>query len=257
MNLKALSALLLAIAGSINAEQSTLRGFEKDANVPEHGIAQADTERDLSITNCKRGYKYNTHKHECYKHVWVEIQNGSWQQPLSPYFVMVHKAMTKPLYKQGEHASHELARLAEDGNPTPLVDYYKHVHGVYQAFAANNKLTHPGDSFKFKVYIPYGAKLTLASMAVNTNDCFVAVNGVDVKNEARLALPGLDAGTEANNEKCNSIPGPACNHISHMNEQSGHGEGFVHVHRGIVGHNDINVSADWRNPMAFVTLKDA
>ena len=72
--------------------------------------------------------------------------------------------------------------------------------------------------------------------------------------------PGYDSGTEENNERCSSVPGPACPAGS-GNEASGNGEGFVHIHRGFFGISDdpadIRLSEsgyDWRNPMMRVEI---
>ena len=81
--------------------------------------------------------------------------------------------------------------------------------------------------------------VTIATMAINTNDCFTALNGVRLSPGMALDLPGLDAGSEENNEKCSSIPGPGCASISGDNVASDNGEGFVHVHRGIHGIGDL------------------
>ncbi|TMO42448.1 efflux RND transporter periplasmic adaptor subunit [Pseudoalteromonas ruthenica] len=64
------------------------------------------------------------------------------------------------------------------------------------------------------------SKLTLATMLVNTNDAFTGVNAVDLTPLAAgqsisLYGHGYDAGTEANSELAQFIPGPA-----------GMGEGF-------------------------------
>mmetsp|Transcript_15065 Transcript_15065/g.26859 ORF Transcript_15065/g.26859 Transcript_15065/m.26859 type:complete len:246 (+) Transcript_15065:163-900(+) len=241
MKLTAIAALFLALVAGTHADDG-------------ESIVGASEGRDLKKIKCVKGWKLNKKKGACYRTFTIEVQNSSWKQPFSPYFVMIHDERTTPLYRQGEPAIAPLARLAEDGNPTPLATWYDGASGVYESFVANGgNPTAPGKSYSFKVTIPYGAKLTLASMAINTNDCFVSVNGQDIYDGARFALPGLDAGSEENNESCKSIPGPACTSSS-GNVQSGNGEGFVHIHRGVVGFKDIPVSADWRNPMAFVSI---
>lgn len=63
----------------------------------------------------------------------LRVNNLAFQQPLSPFFVMVHTANADPLYQFGEMASEELATLAEDGNAGPLVDKYLQMDGVCQA----------------------------------------------------------------------------------------------------------------------------
>ena len=94
-------------------------------------------------------------------------------------------------------------------------------------------------------------------MAINTNDCFVGAAGILLEDGLELYLPGLDAGSEENNELCNSIPGPACADIDTDNVRSGNGEGFVHVHRGFfgVGPDLSQVGYDWRNPMLKVEVE--
>ena len=45
------------------------------------------------------------------------VTNLAYQQPLSPFFVLVHSSETMPLFKYGMPASPQLAELAEDGSP--------------------------------------------------------------------------------------------------------------------------------------------
>lgn len=203
------------------------------------------------------------------RNVKVTLINQSFQQPLSSIFVMVHTKETKPLYVQGAPASTPLAILAEDGNPQPLVDFYNdelYEHGVLIADSVGGPVLPSGNiSFIVQMNDKYN-RLTAATMAINTNDCFVALNGVELTDEdATYQQPGLDAGSEENNELCTSIPGPACAPES-GNVRSGNGEGFVHVHRGFHGINEgetlaeldngangrplTAVGYDWRNPMA-------
>ena len=96
-------------------------------------------------------------------------------------------------------------------------------------------------------------QMQLMGMFINTNDCFVAINGMKLSKGDVLYLPGLDSGTEENNELCTSIPGPACP-MGSGNVRSGNGEGFVHVHPGFFGVGDLAEERyDWRNPMAQIT----
>merc|ERR1712232_94682 len=117
-----------------------------------------------------------------------------------------------------------------------------------------------GETLSLKVpYDEHYPYITLASMAVNTNDCFVALNGVKLEPKAVYESPGFDAGSEENNELCASIPGPACADVEvskQGNAASGNGEGFVHVHRGFFGVGpDLTQSGyDWRNPMMQVEM---
>ena len=61
------------------------------------------------------------------------VTNLAYQQPLSPFFVLVHSSETMPLFKYGMPASSQLAELAEDGNPGSLVQMYENMDGVCEA----------------------------------------------------------------------------------------------------------------------------
>lgn len=105
----------------------------------------------------------------------------------------------------------------------------------------------------------------MASMMVNTNDAFVGLRAVELHPGMSFTVPAYDSGTEENNEDCFSVPGPACGAIRNgePSVQSGNGEGFVHVHRGIHGTfqgepTDLDPSEyDWRNPSLLITVERA
>lgn len=178
---------------------------------------------------------------------------------------MVHNKDVEPLYIRGQQASEELARLAEDGNPGLLVEKYGGLEGVGTVFAHTPGVGGSGPLFggettsiDLEVSDEYPL-VTIASMAINTNDCFVAINSMPLRSGMVVSSPGLDAGSEENNENCNSIPGPACPEGS-GNQADGNGEGFVHVHRGFfgVGTDKSPLSEkgyDWRNPMMRVVVR--
>lgn len=184
----------------------------------------------------------------------LQIINQAFMQPLSPFFVMVHSSKITPLYIRGQPASPELKNLAENGDASDLVDMYEGMDGVKEAFVFSvDAPFFPGQEVAIPVSVPEGYRVTIASMAINTNDCFVAINGMELSPGMVLDLPGLDAGTEENNEDCSSIPGPLCAG-SPGNDESGNGEGIVHVHRGVAGIGDLDIVADWRNPMTRVVV---
>lgn len=186
--------------------------------------------------------------------ITLQVTNLSFQQPFGGFFVATHNQFAPPLFEFGKPASPELAVLAEDGDPSMLVDKYMALDGVGKAFAFNKGAPYFGGAI-FDIEIPYDPDypyVTVASMAINTNDCFVSINGVPLKSGDTFTGVGYDAGSEENNENCNSIPGPACAEIDLTNQRDGNGEGFVHVHRGFFGVGDSGLSApgyDWRNPM--------
>lgn len=189
-------------------------------------------------------------------YIKLRITNISFQQPFGGFFVATHNDKAPRLFTLGSPASPELARLAEDGNPNPLVDKYSRLASVGEAFAFTTSAPYFGGQ-TLEIEIPYDKKypyVTVASMAINTNDCFVSINGRRLKSGDVFTGVGYDSGTEVNNELCTSIPGPACP-PSTGNTADGGGEGFVHVHRGFFGIavNEPNglsaIGYDWRNPM--------
>eukprot|EP00585_Thalassiosira_rotula_P006601 CAMPEP_0196133740 /NCGR_PEP_ID=MMETSP0910-20130528/2835_1 /TAXON_ID=49265 /ORGANISM="Thalassiosira rotula, Strain GSO102" /LENGTH=236 /DNA_ID=CAMNT_0041393491 /DNA_START=98 /DNA_END=805 /DNA_ORIENTATION=- len=176
--------------------------------------------------------------------ITLNILNEAFKQPFSPFFVMIHNSDADPLYVRGQEASDALATLAENGDSTDLVSYYDGADGVYFA-GTKGGLTLGGQTLSFMVEVTDEFPLvTIASMAVNTNDCFVALNGVPLLPGMVLDTPGLDAGSEVNNENCSSIPGPACDPDS-GNVADGEGEGFVHIHRGVRGDTNLTLDFDW------------
>jgi len=210
----------------------------------------------------------------------IRIDNLSFNQPFGGIFVSTHGRHTPALFKFNEPASPELAILAEDGDPQPLVNLFRRQRSVRQAFSIAGPIA-PGGFTEFRINIDAEEDyLSLGTMAINTNDCFVALNGVRVGSHASgddFDLAGLDAGSEVNNELCSFIPGPACASTSGNKRAEKGAEGFVHVHRGFFGinegrdvafnidENDVSVRGepltaaryDWRNPMARVTVTRA
>jgi hypothetical protein len=164
-----------------------------------------------------------------------------------PFFVMVHNAAANPLFTLGMAATEEPAILVENGIPGPIAGVYDGEKGILSAVAFTNE----APTFVGEKLTPY---VTIAHMAINTNDCFVAINGMKLSQGDRITGPGYDAGTENSNELCSSIPGPACLANS-GNVGSGGDEGVVHVHRGFFGVGDLpQADYDWRNPMVLVEV---
>lgn len=100
-------------------------------------------------------------------------------------------------------------------------------------------------------------------MLVSTNDAFVGLDRYTLPSGFSAAfsatsvdVPAYDAGSEANTESCDHIPGPPCG--SPGVRVTDGAEGFVHVHRGIRGVGDLDDSAkDWKNPVARVIVRTA
>ena len=118
-----------------------------------------------------------------------------------------------------------------------------------------------GDTASIPITLGDGCDyVTIASMAINTNDCFVALNSVKIGSGQEFYLNGLDSGSEANDELCANIPGPACVMVDPGNgSDRDNAEGIVHIHRGFhgVGGDLTAAGYDWRNPMARVYIEEA
>jgi hypothetical protein len=186
--------------------------------------------------------------------VTLKITNLTYKQPFGPLFVMIHNGDANPIFELGEAPSENLQILAEDADPSPMAKAYADQEGVF--FSGIYKQGSPwGGGMNVFVTCPFRPEfpfITIAGMAMNTNDGFIALNGVRIVPNLVVTGPMYDAGSEINDELCTSIPGPACPSKS-GNVRSKRGEGFVHVHRGFVGIGDLSADEyDWRNPAIIV-----
>ena len=192
----------------------------------------------------------------------VTIQNLTRSQIITPPVVAMHNASTS-LFSIGEEAGPELAALAEDGNPVPLLEALMTMPGVYDS-AIGYGVIPPSQSITATVTSGYGYRfLSIVGKLATTNDSFFAVSGVQIPSPPNLFFspprsktvdaPAYDAGSEANSELCEFIPGPPC--ASHFVHDPAEAEGFIYVSNGIQGIGDINAAeSDWRNPVARVTI---
>ena len=193
----------------------------------------------------------------------VEITNITRGSLFTPILVASHRSGVS-LFKLGEPASDELAMLAEGGDIAPLNDVLLGDSDVVGTDHSEG-LLEPGHSVT--VYVPAGNanRISLAAMILPTNDGFIALNGVEVPRSGSqtFVVNGYDAGSEPNDELCNStfpmqstIPGPGCGGMEGGISPEASGEGFVHIHAGIHGIGGvIAADHDWRNPMAVVTVQ--
>lgn len=83
-------------------------------------------------------------------------------------------------------------------------------------------------------------------MLVPTNDGFFAVKGIegpDGNHTLTVFSPAYDSGSERDDERCTSIPGPAveCPGGAGLGGvPAGGEEGYVHIHAGIHGIDDLD-----------------
>lgn len=188
----------------------------------------------------------------------VTITNLTYQQVFSPIVVASHRRGVR-LFTPGEEASPELIAVAEDGAPGPLSDALADDPRVRDVQDSGGPLP-PGQSVTVYVSARGAREISLASMLVNTNDAFVALNGVTAPRRYQtlsFRMPAYDAGSEPNDELCDNIPGPACAGFAQegLSPDAG-GEDFVHIHRGIHGVGDLDEATyDWRNPVADIVIR--
>ena len=200
---------------------------------------------------------------ETYK---VTVHNLTRGQLITPPLVVVHDSSTS-LFSVGQPASAELATLAEEGNPVPLLEATMGMDGVFDTAVAfgpgDPPVIPPGQSASVTVESTYGYRLlSVVGMLATTNDTFFAASGVQIPPRVTLFqppprsvtvnAPAYDAGSEANSESCEFIPGPPCGNHAHDPAEA---EGFIYISNGVRGTGDIDaVEGDWRNPVARVTI---
>jgi hypothetical protein len=193
----------------------------------------------------------------------ISATNLTANQPLSPLAVILHKSDYHGI-SMGAPVNVSLEKLAESGDNSDFLAE-ANVNNSVNRTTSGSEVIAPGDTSSVSISGRQngGLYLTLASMLVNTNDGFAAVDGVDLSNlalqdEMHFYSNAYDSGTEANTETMADIPGPA-----------GGGEGynslrndrdFIAVHPGVISNDDglstsiLNASHRFDNPVALITV---
>jgi hypothetical protein len=195
----------------------------------------------------------------------VTVTNLTRGQTFTPVLVASHREGVS-LFTLGQASSPELAVLAEEGDVAPLTALLLSsalVRAVANSGAPPGGFVGPGQSKTVLVDAGRGADhISVAAMLIPTNDGFFALSGVRAPRghePLNYLSPAYDAGSERNDELCASIPGPSfteCGGPGGGAQPSGGEEGYVHIHAGIHGVGDLDVSArDWRNPVALISIK--
>lgn len=206
----------------------------------------------------------------------LTITNTS-NQTLSPPVLIAHDASYAP-FVPGDAATPELARLAEDGDAGDLTSVARVAPGVVAVTVADAPLP-PGESVTLEIPAGDAHYLTLVGMLVTTNDAFVAwtssVAGLtmnatmtapmdDAETSDGAMAPMVmtpsfadgvvrvfDAGSEANTERCEHVPGPPCGSPGARVPEGA--EGAVALHGGILGLGDLDPAAwGWTHPVVTV-----
>jgi len=183
----------------------------------------------------------------------VTITNATSHQVLTPALLIAHDARFR-LFSVGAVASDGLAYQAENGDPSIVHGEVAGAAGV--ADIRTGGLILPGQSESIDIVADKKSLLTYTAMLATTNDGFASLNGVELpKKSAQYFAYAYDAGSEMNNETCTYIPGPPCT-MESGNARSETGEGFISIHNGIHGGNDLNPKQlDWRGPVAVITVE--
>ncbi len=190
------------------------------------------------------------------KMVKVTVTNIS-NQVLSPVVVAAHSSGAS-IFKVGEMASPELAGLAEDAVFMPLVGALESTDGVGDVgviTGAGGPIV-PGESASIDIEaFGLARRISAVSMLVSTNDAFAGLNSVRAPNTGigTHMVVAYDAGSEANTESCDHIPGPPCG--MPLVTPPDMPEGYIYVHPGIRGDGGVPLTRDWRNPVAQFTIE--
>ena len=186
----------------------------------------------------------------------ISVTNLTTSQPLSPVAIVLHASGN--LWTVGGVPSVELEMMAEGGDNSGLLT-------LGMASASGAGAIGPGGNETISVTVQdiTDAKLTVASMLVNTNDAFSGLNAWDLGQlavgDSWTTTAGVyDAGSEVNSEAMGTMPGPA---------DSGEGfnamrsdTGYVAMHPGVVSLDDglsssvLSVEHKFDNPALRITV---
>lgn len=189
----------------------------------------------------------------------IAVTNLTRGQVVSPPFVVTHTTDVPGLWSIGAAASPGLAAIAEDADVSVLTTALEGVDGVLSITNGEGPIP-PGMTGTVTIAVKgKKALVSLAAMLVQTNDAFVGAQNLALprsKGESRsvrLRVPAYDAGSEANNEDGDFIPGPPFMNGGVRDTEGA--EGFVHVHSGVHGIADLAPEVyDWRNPTAEIRI---
>jgi hypothetical protein len=206
----------------------------------------------------------------------VKIINNTGASNFTPLLLATH-AHSVELFKTGMTASTSLQAMAEGGNIASLVVDLSDEDAEIVEDPAGGLLA-PGTHTTATLSTDAtNDSLSLVAMILPTNDGFIALNNWKVPTEPgvyKVTLNAYDAGTEANDEIINGAGAPGVAGIPA--DPGGNGgtgatgvaatvEGFVHIHRGILGDTDSTVGVSdldatkhrWLNPIAtaIITVK--
>ncbi|MEO7158074.1 MAG: spondin domain-containing protein [Vicinamibacterales bacterium] len=190
----------------------------------------------------------------------VTITNLTKGQNFTPLVIATHSPGVR-IFAPGTQASPQLQVVAEEGAPDMLVALLRGTTGVREVVTAAGLQT-PAVSATFQIN-GGGAfsQLSIVAMLIPTNDAFLGLSGLVLPagfEPVVVDVIAYDSGTEINDERCASIPGPNFSECGGPGTggRPGRGEGAITVHNGMHGVGDMNAALrDWRGPVARVTVQ--
>mgnify|MGYP000293641132 CR=1 FL=1 len=189
----------------------------------------------------------------------ITLTNLTAGQPLAPLAIIAHAKDTFSIYSLGSPASLGLEELAESGSPARLLKEAQD-KGVSVAVHLA-QITATGSSQSLDIALSSNQlKLSVASMLVNTNDGFVALQDIDLDftGKKEFKLNTYDAGTELNDELASSIPGLGSGEVDLRRSDSAN---IVTAHAGVItpdgGLRTSNLTYlhQFDNPAAMLTIE--
>jgi len=206
--------------------------------------------------------------------VSVTVTNLTHGIHFTPLLVAAHDQDTH-LFSAGEAASAQLQAMAEGGDIAALSTLARRAGAVVVENPAGGLLA-PGAvaAAQFRVHEKRQGYLSIVAMMLPTNDGFVGIDAWPIprqKGTYVVDVVGWDAGTEANDEQITGGGAPGVPGIpAAPGGNGGTGglgvasaiEGYVHVHRGVLGDTDpVGGMSDldsrihrWNNPVARLTI---
>jgi len=194
----------------------------------------------------------------------VSVTNLTEGQVITPPLVVLHQPGFE-LFTAGDAAPDALVPLAEGGATAPLIEALAADPAVVATAAGDGPIL-PGHTGRI-VIEGAGGRLAISAvgMLATTNDAFFAALSLPVPPPRIRGLglgvvggsyfaPAWDAGSEADTESCEEIPGPPCGNGGVRHPEGA--EGFVAIHSGIHGHGDLAPELHgWNNPVALIRIR--
>mgnify|MGYP003631205544 CR=1 FL=1 len=211
----------------------------------------------------------------------VQVTNLTYAQPFSPAAVVLHESGFNT-FIDGEMASLGLEQLAEGGDPSGLISEalaaIQYLDAVTTPGATSPKSIGTMSTLLVPLLDVDDLRISFTTMLVNTNDAFTGLNAADISNMTvgqtmSFMAPTWDAGTEANTETADTMPGPAAGAAGGGGASAGFNAerddlfDSVHFHRGVITNENaadeskeglstsVLTEADrWDNPTARIVV---